>query len=114
MRGTDLGAPESLRFGSLEIDLAARSVRLRGRSIELTSSEFDLLWLFARHAGTVLSRNDILNELRSLEYDGSDRSVDCRVYRLRRKLGDFAADAQRIKTIRGVGYLFAAPAARLN
>jgi hypothetical protein len=74
--------------------------------VDLTSSEFDLLWLLARHAGKVLSRNDILNKLRSLDYDGSDRSVDCRIYRLRRKLGDLADSAERIKTIRNVGYLF--------
>ena len=54
----------------------------------------------------MLSRNDILNKLRSLDYDGSDRSVDCRIYRLRRKLGDLAESAERIKTIRNVGYLF--------
>jgi two-component system OmpR family response regulator/two-component system response regulator RstA len=54
----------------------------------------------------VLSRHDILNKLRCLDYDGSDRSVDCRVYRLRRKLGDLAESAERIKTIRNVGYLF--------
>ena len=53
-----------------------------------------------------LSRNDILQSLRSLDYDGSDRSVDCRIYRLRRKLGDLSASTERIKTIRSVGYLF--------
>ena len=57
-------------------------------------------------AGKVLSRADILQELRSLDYDGSDRSVDCRIYRLRRKLGDLADKGERIKTIRNVGYLF--------
>ena len=81
-------------------------MRLGTRPIDLTSSEFDLLWLLARHAGKVLSRNDILNKLRSLDYDGSDRSVDCRIYRLRRKLGDLADSTERIKTIRNVGYLF--------
>ena len=112
IRGTEAAPVDCLRFGTLEIDVAARAVRSRGRDIDLTSSEFDLLWLLARHAGSVMSRNDILNQLRSLDYDGSDRSVDCRVYRLRRKLGDFSPDAQRIKTIRNVGYLFTAlPAA---
>jgi two-component system OmpR family response regulator len=97
---------EALAFGALELDLASREVRLRGAPVDLTSSEFDLLWLLARHAGRVLSRNEILNKLRSLDYDGSDRSVDCRIYRLRRKLGDLADTAERIKTIRNVGYLF--------
>ena len=97
---------DGIVFGALEIDTASREVRLSGRPVDLTSSEFDLLWLLARHAGKVLSRNDILNKLRSLDYDGSDRSVDCRIYRLRRKLGDLADSAERIKTIRNVGYLF--------
>jgi two-component system OmpR family response regulator/two-component system response regulator RstA len=97
---------DAIVFGALEIDTASREVRLSGRPVDLTSSEFDLLWLLARHAGKVLSRNDILNKLRSLDYDGSDRSVDCRIYRLRRKLGDLADSAERIKTIRNVGYLF--------
>jgi len=97
---------DTIAFGSLEIDIASRSVRLAGKPVDLTSSEFDLLWLLARHAGKVLSRNDILNKLRSLDYDGSDRSVDCRIYRLRRKLGDLVDSAERIKTIRNVGYLF--------
>jgi two-component system, OmpR family, response regulator len=104
----DRGGPvaEGLTFGRLEIDSAAREVRIGGRPVELTTSEFDVLWLLARHAGKVLSRNDILQQLRSLDYDGSDRSVDCRIYRLRRKLGDLATSGERIKTIRNVGYLF--------
>jgi two-component system OmpR family response regulator/two-component system response regulator RstA len=97
---------DPVTFGRLEIDTGSREVRLGGKPVDLTTSEFDVLWLLARHAGKVLSRNDILQELRSLDYDGSDRSVDCRIYRLRRKLGDLADSAERIKTIRNVGYLF--------
>ena len=103
---TPAASGDTLVFGRLEIDVASRSVRLSGAPVDLTSSEFDLLWLLARNAGKVLSRNDILNKLRSLDYDGSDRSVDCRIYRLRRKLGDLSESAERIKTIRNVGYLF--------
>jgi len=106
MRERSGGSGEAVIFGRLEIDTGSREVRLGGRPVDLTTSEFDVLWLLARHAGKVLSRNDILQELRSLDYDGSDRSVDCRIYRLRRKLGDFADSAERIKTIRNVGYLF--------
>jgi two-component system OmpR family response regulator/two-component system response regulator RstA len=106
MRERGGGSGESVIFGRLEIDTGSREVRLGGKPVDLTTSEFDVLWLLARHAGKVLSRNDILQELRSLDYDGSDRSVDCRIYRLRRKLGDFADSAERIKTIRNVGYLF--------
>jgi len=106
MRQQNPAAGDTIAFGTLEIDVASRAVRLNSRPVDLTSSEFDLLWLLARNAGKVLSRNDILNKLRSLDYDGSDRSVDCRIYRLRRKLGDLADSSERIKTIRNVGYLF--------
>ncbi|MGZ5096482.1 MAG: response regulator [Usitatibacter sp.] len=106
MRERSASAGDTIVFGALEIDTTSREVRLAARPVDLTSSEFDLLWLLARNAGKVLSRNDILNKLRSLDYDGSDRSVDCRIYRLRRKLGDLADSAERIKTIRNVGYLF--------
>lgn len=101
-----VSAADVITFGRLEIDVGSRAARLAGKPVDLTSSEFDLLWLLARHAGKVLSRNDILNKLRSLDYDGSDRSVDCRIYRLRRKLGDLVDTTERIKTIRNVGYLF--------
>ena len=104
--GLPAATGDTVVFGGLEIDVASRAARLAGKPVDLTSSEFDLLWLLARHAGKVLTRNDILNKLRSLDYDGSDRSVDCRIYRLRRKLGDLADSAERIKTIRNVGYLF--------
>jgi two-component system OmpR family response regulator len=106
MRERPGASAEAMNFGRLEIDNGSREVRLGGKPVDLTTSEFDVLWLLARHAGKVLSRNDILQELRSLDYDGSDRSVDCRIYRLRRKLGDLAESAERIKTIRNVGYLF--------
>ena len=106
MQERPAGESDTVTFGRLEIDIASREVRVAGAPIDLTTAEFDVLWLLARHAGKVLSRADILHELRSLDYDGSDRSVDCRIYRLRRKLGDLADSTERIKTIRNVGYLF--------
>jgi two-component system OmpR family response regulator len=57
-------------------------------AIDLTTAEFDLLWLLARHAGNILSRDDLLQELRGIGFDGLDRSIDARISRLRRKLGD--------------------------
>lgn len=108
MQPGGLAAAESLAFDDLHIDAASRTVRISGRAIDLTGSEFDLLLLLARHPGRVLSRQEILSSLRSLDYDGTDRSVDCRVYRLRRKLGDLGGETERIKTIRNVGYLFRA------
>ena len=102
--------PETgLRVGDLLVDPARREVELRGRPVALTTAEFDLLELLARHAGEVLTRPDIYRALRGIEYDGLDRSIDLRITRLRRKLGDDARQPTRIKSVRGVGYLLAAP-----
>ena len=96
----------SLVFGHLRINKDARDVTFKDTPIDLTTAEFDLLWLLATNAGRVLSRHEILRDLRGLDYDGFDRSIDSRISRLRRKLGDDALSAAHIKTIRPHGYLF--------
>jgi DNA-binding response OmpR family regulator len=96
----------SLVFGRLHIDRRARRVTLRDAPVSLGTVEFDLLWLLATHAGEPLTRKAILAELRNLSYDGTDRSIDIGVSRLRRKLGDDADPPARIKTLRGQGYQF--------
>lgn len=95
-----------LEFGSLEIDSAMREAWLNGTIIDLTSAEFDLLWLLCSHAGQVLTREEIFNQLRGIEYDGQDRSIDVRVSRIRPKIGDDPLHPKRIKTVRSKGYLF--------
>ncbi len=97
---------EDLTFGSLKISRAAHSVRLQGQHVELTTNEFELLWFLASHGGTVVSRETLYVQLRGIEYDGLDRSMDVMVSRLRKKLGDDATSPRRIKTIWGQGYLF--------
>jgi len=104
--GTDSGEPAELAFGSFRISQATRSTLLGDDVIDLTTAEFDLLWLLARHAGNILSRDDLLQELRGIGFDGLDRSIDARISRLRRKLGDDPENPTRIKTVRGKGYLF--------
>jgi len=100
-----VGRGETIAFGRLEIAHLAREAKIGGMRVALTTAEFDLLWLLASNAGRVLTRNEILKSLRSLEYDGLDRSIDSRVSRLRRKLGDDYQSAH-IKTVRPHGYLF--------
>ena len=95
-----------LSFGNFSISQATRSTHLGDETIDLTTAEFDLLWLLARHAGSILSRDDLLQELRGIGFDGLDRSIDARISRLRRKLGDDPENPTRIKTVRGKGYLF--------
>lgn len=100
-----------LQFGQLVIDSAMREAWLREQSIELTSAEFDLLWLLAANAGRILSREEIFTALRGIEYDGQDRSIDVRISRIRPKIGDDPMHPRLIKTVRSKGYLFVAEAA---
>jgi len=95
-----------LQFGELKLNRSAREVHLHGVDINFTSNEFELLWFIASHAGEILSRDTILEKLRGIDYDGFDRSVDVRISRLRKKLGDDSSKPTRIKTVRGKGYLF--------
>lgn len=97
---------ERLDFGDLVVDNTMREAWLNGETIELTSAEFDLLWLLCSHAGTILTREEIFTRLRGIEYDGQDRSVDVRVSRIRPKVGDDPDHPRRIKTVRSKGYLF--------
>ena len=105
----DPAAPSGLSellFGSFKISQSTRSAHLGSALIDLTTAEFDLLWLLARNAGNILSRDDLLHELRGIGFDGIDRSIDARISRLRRKLDDDPENPTRIKTVRGKGYLF--------
>ncbi|MBD9632807.1 MULTISPECIES: response regulator [Pseudomonadaceae] len=95
-----------LTFGKLVIDNAMREAWLDEQTIELTSAEFDLLWLLAANAGRILSREEIFNSLRGIEYDGQDRSIDVRISRIRPKIGDDPMHPRLIKTVRSKGYLF--------
>ncbi len=101
------GQERRVVVGDLVVDAPNRTATLGGDALNLTTAEFDLLWLLAKHAGEALSRDRIYEELRGIEWDGLDRSVDQRVAALRRKLGDDATRPTRIKSIRGVGYQLA-------
>ena len=99
---------QKLTFGSLIIMHNSRTVSHGDKLIELTTTEFDLLWLLAINAGKILSRDQISEALTGIEYDGLDRSIDIRISRLRKLLHDDPANSKGIKTIRGQGYLFVA------
>ena len=92
-------------LGGLRISEISQQAWLDGEEVSLTTHEFELLLLLARHAGRILSREDLFRQLRGIEYDGLDRSIDGRVSKLRRKLCDNADAPARIKTIWGKGYL---------
>jgi two-component system response regulator RstA len=100
-----------LQYGPLVVDNALREAWLRGEGIELTGAEFDLLWLLTSNPGRIMSREQIFSELRGIEYDGQDRSIDVRISRIRPKIGDDPEHPRLIKTVRGKGYLFVSEAA---
>jgi DNA-binding response OmpR family regulator len=94
-----------LMLGSLRISETSREVWLQGNPVPLTTQEFELLSLLAHRAGELVSRDEVFRTMRGIDYDGLDRSIDGRVSKLRRKLGDDAAAPTRIKTVWGKGYL---------
>ncbi|MGC1547858.1 MAG: response regulator transcription factor, partial [Rhodanobacter sp.] len=95
-----------LVFGKLHIDELSRDVRWKGRAVELKTTEYNMLLAFARAPGKVLSRDDLMKQLRGIEFDGLDRTIDAGVSRLRRRFDDLAQEPQKLKTIWGRGYLF--------
>ncbi len=98
-----------LRFGRLEIDSAARSVKLDGIDRTLTAYQFDLLLAMAERAGRVLSREalfEAVNAAKGGTLDAFDRSIDVHIGRLRANLEDDPKNPKRIITVRGAGYVF--------
>jgi two-component system, OmpR family, phosphate regulon response regulator OmpR len=98
-----------LRFGHLEIDRAAREVRVRGERRELTGRQFDLLLLLAERAGRVQTRQQILDALKGEEWDSVDRSIDVHISRIRQLIEDDAKHPRWVQTIRGTGYVLTLP-----
>jgi len=98
---------ELLRFGRLEIDLAARQARIDGKACDLTGHQFDLLVVLAQSAGRVLSRDQIMDALKGHPMEAFDRSIDVHVSRIRACIEDDAKMPRRVLTVRGSGYVFA-------
>lgn len=107
LRRTQPALSSVLEVSGLRIDPRTREVRLGERLITLTSGEFDLLWLLASNAGVALSRKQIFEHLRLCGFEVTSRSIDLRISRLRQKLIRTSGERRFIKTVRGVGYLFA-------
>src|SRR5580700_9802407 len=97
-------APDEIRSGDLAIDEATYSARLRGRVLDLTFKEFELLKFLAQHPGRVFTRAHLLQEVWGYDYFGGTRTVDVHVRRLRAKLGP--EHEALIGTVRNVGYRF--------
>jgi len=97
---------ETLRVGDLELDLRRKQLSLKGEIIHLTRSEFLLLETLVKHPGQPLSREQLLEKLHGVVFDGVDRSVDSHIKNLRRKIETDPADPIYIQTVYGFGYKF--------
>jgi DNA-binding response OmpR family regulator len=106
-RGGGLRRAAVLRFGRLEIDRDARSVRVDGEPKALTGHQFDLLCVLADNPGRVLSRDALMNKLRGDDIEAFDRSIDVHISRIRSAIEDDPKNPRRVLTIRGTGYVFA-------
>jgi DNA-binding response OmpR family regulator len=102
--GAPTELPEEIRSGELHIDEATYTARLRGRVLDLTFKEFELLKYLAQHPGRVFTRAVLLQEVWGYDYFGGTRTVDVHVRRLRAKLG--LEHEALIGTVRNVGYRF--------
>ena len=101
--------PEILRIGDIELDPATRTVKHGGEPVDLTSVEFNLLEVLLREAGRVVTREELVSAVLSRKFSPFDRSIDMHVSKVRKKLGDLNGEVEHIKTVRGVGYIFARP-----
>ncbi|HFF9860043.1 MULTISPECIES: winged helix-turn-helix domain-containing protein [Serratia] len=97
-----------LSFSDLTIDPIAREVHLHQQPVELTPREFDLLYFFARHPGQVFSRLSLLNQVWGYQHEGYEHTVNTHINRLRIKIERNPAEPERILTVWGMGYKFAA------
>jgi len=100
---------EQLRFGHLLIDLEKHTVTRRGKAVDLTAKEFELLKLFASHPGRCYSRQQLLATVWGYEYEGYDHTINTHINRLRGKIEENPNKPKYIQTLRGVGYKIAEP-----
>jgi DNA-binding response OmpR family regulator len=106
-RGGAGTARDLLRFGRLEIDRDARSVRIDGDPRDITSYQYALLLVFAESAGRVLSRDVLMDKVKGEPLEAFDRSIDVHISRIRAAIEDDPRKPRRIVTVRGAGYVFA-------
>jgi two-component system response regulator CpxR len=98
-----------LSVGDLEMDMGARRVLCSFNEVELTGAEFAVLEILVQAAGTVVTRDDLSRQALGRRASAFDRSLDVHLSNLRRKLGPLPDGGERIKTVRGVGYLYVKP-----
>jgi two-component system response regulator CpxR len=106
-RVPETAPPPVVEVGDVTLNSGMREVRLLGKKVDLTSVEFELLDLMIRNAGQVVSREEMNRKVLGRTLSPYDRSIDVHVSKLRKKLGHEVAGVERIRSIRGSGYLYA-------
>ena len=101
--------PPVIRSGDLELDPSARAASRAGKVLHLTSAEYDILRLFIGSPGQVLTRETLVERVLDRKFSPFDRSIDLHISNLRKKLGPHADGTERIRSIRGIGYLYTWP-----
>ncbi|MBA3562006.1 MAG: response regulator transcription factor [Actinobacteria bacterium] len=107
LRRREFDRPEGnarLDIGSLSIDPAEQSIRLRGEEVHLTPTEFRILMVLARHPGRVFERREILERVWDTSFVGDERACDSHIFNLRSKIEDEPQRPQRLLTVQGAGY----------
>jgi len=97
------------RVGDVEMEMGTRTVLRAGRSVELTAVEFNLLEMLLFRAGFIVTREELTRSVLGRSLTPYDRSIDVHISRLRKKMGRDDSGAERIKSIRGIGYIYALP-----
>ncbi len=107
----DRGPGKRLSVGDVELDQGTRAASRAGENVELTAVEFDLLEKLLRAAGRIVTREELSKQVLGRSSSPFDRSIDMHISNLRKKLGHRFGPTERIKTVRGVGYIYAQPRA---
>ena len=109
LEASGLPVPARLGVGDVELDKGTRIVKRSGELLTLTSVKFDLLEALMRAAGQIVTREELVKSVLGRNFTPYDRSIDTHISNLRRKLGHSVDGAERIKTIRSVGYIYGTP-----
>ncbi len=104
LRQPDVAPPSTLRAGRLEMDARRREVRVDGRPVELTPTEFNLLQVLMQQAGYVLTRSELARLALGIDFEGVERTLDSHIRNLRQKIEPDPANPSYVQTVYGVGY----------
>jgi two-component system alkaline phosphatase synthesis response regulator PhoP len=107
LRQPDVAPPQTLRVGGLEMDVRRRDVRVDGRPVELTPTEFSLLQVLMEQAGYVLTRGELTRRALGVDFEGVERTLDSHIRNLRQKLEPDPANPTYVQTVYGVGFRLA-------